>query len=152
MKSRIRLYYAQPIDFVPTKKVIDSVERLQALIKNLPIDIVTPYLDEQMDNDQFLNIPLNRESARQIIEKDYAALDTCDVLLVDLSQEDRQAVGMIFEIAYAFSKGKTIIAFASGSSLGDRVWIVATVDYIFETWEEIRVRLSQICPEHGSSP
>ena len=133
--SITRVFFAQPVDSVPPSKIKANVERFQGLTKGMSVEIVAPYLEEEFIHS---HIPLDRGLARQLIEKDYAAIDTCDVIFVDLSREDRQAVGMVFEMAYAWSKGKVVIVYTGGSSISHRVWVVAVADCICQSWAEVK--------------
>ena len=133
--SPISVFYAQPVDFVSFAKIKENIERFRDLTREFPIEIVAPYLDEQPSHN---GVSLDRRLAQLIVEKAYAALDACDILLVDFSQEDRQAIGMVFEMAYAWSKGKTIVVYTGGSSLGRRVWTIAASDCICQTWTEVK--------------
>ena len=131
----IRVFYAQPVDAVSSTAVRTSVERLRRLIEGLEVEIVAPYLDETTRAEPSQLTP---EIARQIVQEDYQALDSCDAIVVDMSDEERQAVGMVFEMAYAWSKGKKVIVYAGASRLGERVWVVAIADCIGRNWEEVR--------------
>jgi nucleoside 2-deoxyribosyltransferase len=143
--SKLRLFYAQPVDFVAFPIVEENVKQLEILTKGLPIEIVAPYLDER---DYKAEGTISREVAQRIVERDYEVLDTCDILLVDLSREDRQALGIVFEMARAESSGKVIIVYTGGSAIDRRVWIVAVADYICRTWDEVKACLKKLSDLH----
>ena len=103
----------------------------------MKVDAVTvaPYMGEDYDHN---NGEVDREKAKKIVKKDCLALDNSDLLLVDLSREDRQAVGMIFEMAYFWYKKKPTIVYVGDSSLAKRIWIIASTDHICTQWVDVR--------------
>jgi nucleoside 2-deoxyribosyltransferase len=133
----IKVFYAQPVDFIPSAHVRESIAHLEQLVCGLPVEIVTPYVDEEPSSLWLLN----RTGAQKIVDRDYSALDTCNIFLADLSKDDRQAIGMIFEMAYAQSKGKPIMVYTGSSSISSRVWIRAAADFCCQTWPEVRFTL-----------
>src|SRR5437016_5420170 len=112
MTPLLRVFYAQPVDDTPEEQIKNGVERFANLLVGLPVEILTPYLEEERNNQ---SATITRALAQVIVSKDYEAVDACDLLVVDLSQHDRQAVGMIFEMAYARQQGKCILVYTAGS-------------------------------------
>ncbi len=143
----IKLFFAQPVDFIEDNKIKKNVGRLQNLIKDMRVEIVAPYLDEEYCHDSTIQ---DRELTKQIVRKDYNAIDKCDVFLVDFSKKDHQPVGIVFEMAYAYKKKKKIVVYTGGSIIGQRVWIVATADYICKTWKEVKRCVGEIIEPYNT--
>jgi len=134
MLTKARIFFAQPIDCINRDFVVERVQETKKLLCDLPVELVAPYCDENWHN-----LPLDRKQAENFIEKDISAINTCDMLLVDLSREDRLAIGVIFEMAYFwFISKKKIIVYVGDSAVADRVWITATAQNICHTWENVR--------------
>ena len=135
MKTQ-KIFYAQPVDFISPKTLINNVKKLKRLLEEIPVDIVAPYTNNEYNHNSFLT---KSKSAQQLVNKDKSEISQCDLLVVDFSIESRQAIGIVFEMAYAQSIGKKILVYTGkSSSIGDRVWIHAVADYICETWSEVR--------------
>jgi len=132
--ASLRVFFAQPVDCVPFDTIRKNVERLEKLTEGWPVEIVAPYLSEESACSGA--VP-DRESAREMVKKDYAALETCHMLVVDLSRDDRQIVGMFFEMAYAGLAGKVIVAYTGKSSISQRTFIVAHADHICCSWAQV---------------
>ena len=130
----LRVFFAQPIDGLEREHIRNRVELLERTLSPIGIDLVTPYL---ADINESASRPTTQLEAKDIVARDYHLLSTCDVLIADLSDEQRQAVGIIFEMAYAHRNKIPIVVFTGESSLGDRVWIKAITDRICSTISEI---------------
>lgn len=140
MESKTRIFFAQPVDYIERNLIVERVQKVRNLVRDLPVEIIAPYSDET-----WFSLPLNREDAISVIEKDILALDSCDILLVDLSCDDRLAIGIVFEMAYFwFISKKKIIVYAGNSSVADRVWITGTTQNICRSWEDLK-KIVQKC-------
>jgi len=134
-KHKIRIFFAQPIDFVPRKAIYYNYQELCGLLQELNVEVVAPYLeDEKLVDFEHLD----KKSANFIINEDYAIIDTCDILIVDLSQKNHQPIGMVFEMAYAHEREKLIIIYSGESIVAKRIWVIAISDNICQTWEEVK--------------
>ncbi|MGD8455114.1 MAG: nucleoside 2-deoxyribosyltransferase [Anaerolineales bacterium] len=134
MANNYQIYFAQPVDDIDRKSIVDHVQKVKDLLKDLPIEVVAPYIDETMHN-----LPIDEEGAKYLVGKDASFLDKCDILLADLSKENRQAVGIYFEMAYFwFVKKKEIIVYVGSTSIAERVWIKGTTKKICKSWKEVR--------------
>ncbi len=131
----MRVFFGQPIDFLEKSNIQNQLREFHTRTKPLPIEVVAPYKDD-LDRDLHQK-PITRTEAQGIVKKDLEALESSHVLVADVSQEDRQAIGMLFEIAHAQRMNKHIIIHAGESSISKRVWIKACAHAICGTWDEV---------------
>jgi nucleoside 2-deoxyribosyltransferase len=134
MESKARIFFAQPVDHIERNLIVDRVQKVRKLVRDLPVEIIAPYCDEN-----WFSLPLSHEEAIGVIEKDISSLDSCDILLVDLSRYDRLAIGIVFEMAYFwYVSKKKIIVYTENSSVADRIWISATTQNICRSWDDLK--------------
>ena len=137
MADKPRIFFAQPVDYIDNDAVVESVNNVRKLLCNLPVEIVAPYCYED-----WYALPVDRDLAKSIVKKDIETIDSCDIILVDISREDRQAIGIIFEMAYSWFRGnKKIIVYVGESTIANRVWISAVAHRICYSWEDVLVAI-----------
>lgn len=134
------IYFAQPIDFVNKELIEANFLQFQKLTQDLNVEIVAPYLES---NSVDLNA-INQTEAIDIVEQDYEQINKCDIFVADLSREDRQAIGIIFEMAHAVDNGKTIIIYTGNSLIRKRVWIIATTRFVCTSWEKVKEAVQEV--------
>ncbi len=71
------------------------------------------------------------ENFKRIVEEDKAAIDTCDVLLVN---HLKPSVGTSMEILYSWERGKQVIAISNNSTVSP--WLIYHCHRIFRTLDE----------------
>ena len=133
--KRLKVFYSQPMDFLTKASIRQRLRTLRNRTKPLAVEIVAPYEDEK-ERDLHQN-PMSRREAQDIVKKNLDALGTSDMLVANVSQENRQAIGMLFEIAHARFLNKFIVIYAGKSSIGKQLWIQAYANVICSSWNEV---------------
>lgn len=141
MTLPIKVYFAQPIDFVQKNGIQRKLLAFRKGLESLPIKVLAPYEHENTDARCLKS--MTRDCAREIVQKDLEMLKSSDVLVADISREDRQAIGIVFEIAHAKASGKYVIVHTGQSSIGDRIWMRAYADVICRSWQQVFKELSR---------
>jgi hypothetical protein len=67
---------------------------------------------------------------RMLVECEKRYMESCDLLLADLSIIGHQYVGALMEIAHAHNIGTPVIAFVGNYPIGSRLWLKAHCNYI----------------------
>jgi diadenosine tetraphosphate (Ap4A) HIT family hydrolase len=135
--AKTRLFFGQPVDFTDQSKVVANLSCLRGAVADLCVDLEVPYLDAYECKDVSDIQCLTRQEAQRIVEKDREAIRRSDIVVLDLSNETRQAVGMLFEFAHAEALGKKIIVYAGRSSVGHRLWVKALADRVCQSWADV---------------
>ena len=78
------------------------------------------------------------EKFREIVERDKALIDRCDVLLVNHS---KPSVGTSMEILYAWEKGKEVILISEDEALSP--WLLYHSNKVFHSLEDAIVHLNR---------
>jgi len=135
-----RIFYSQPVDFLEKEAIKNSIKKIENLLSDMSVKIIAPYLHETIDI-----AALSKNDAKKIIEKDIVNVKSCDILLADLSNDKRQAIGIPFEMAAAYFNNIKIIVY-TGSSLKmpKRVWVLATSFQICDNWFDVKKAISNL--------
>lgn len=138
--AKAEVFFAQPVDGIPSDLVRENLRQFEALTKDLPVVVVAPYLQDLRSRHRRV---LTRSVACEIIARDYGAVQSADILVADFSNEERVPIGMVFEMVHASRGGKRIIVYAGDAEVANRVWIVGTADVICATWRDVRLAIEQ---------
>ena len=126
----VRVFFAQPVDGIPPATINENITQFKVLTKQLQLDVITPYSKD-------VSTITDREKAKEVVQSDYLAVETCDIYLADISKINHLFVGIFFEMAYAASLKKIIIVYSGSSSIHQRTFILAHADFACKTWNEV---------------
>ncbi len=104
-----KIYYAHPFDTWINN--FEMEKHIQEILESYDYDVVNPFVRESQLNekygvDNYYDNPCIG-FAKDIVEKDYEAVEECDELFAWIPQHI-VAIGTTFEIAYAHSLNKKI--------------------------------------------
>jgi Nucleoside 2-deoxyribosyltransferase/pfkB family carbohydrate kinase len=98
---RKRVYLAGPFFTIAQLWLVDETRNR---LREMGLDVFSPYHD------------VGRGSADDVVAKDLAAIDQCDLMLALTDDLDS---GTLFEIGYARAKGKPVVVYCENESEGD---------------------------------
>ena len=119
--SELRVYFAHAMDEIPASEVASTEEAYRELLTRIGATITNPYSRRVLD-------PLHE--AFDVVQRDFDALKSSNVVLVDLSLPDYQYVGCVFEMVEATYHDIPVILVVGQSSLDNRVFVQAFSDFI----------------------
>lgn len=128
---RPTIYLAHSIEGRKPHEVERDILTVRRFISSLPYEVKLISMFELLEK-RFFEKGYFREVDfnRMLVECEKRYMESCDLLLADLSIIGHQYVGALMEIAHAHNIGIPIIAFVGNSSIGSRLWLKAHCNYI----------------------
>lgn len=142
------LFFAQSYDLKSVEEIYLKLSEIILLFADVPeIQIV---FSELTDSDRKQLEEKNRDICLEIVKKSYHKIADCDVFVADFSDAIIYPIGMIFEMAFAYSQGKQIIIIANDRLITSRIFIIAHVDFVLSSYDELKKLIVMGCRPNNS--
>lgn len=129
-----KVFLSHRFDFLDAEQVDATAKAFTTLLAGIDVKVVsmsTEILEER-------NRPLDKEAVRNIVEADLRELEKADILLLDVSLEGWNYIGVTCEMVYAFKWGKPIIAYVGNTKNGERMWLRYHANEVCRSLDEVK--------------
>jgi len=127
------VFLSHRFDFLEPEQVDSKTKEFSNLLAGMGVTVIsmTTLADERK---KYLDI----DTIRTIVQGDLDELKKADILLMDVSLEGWNYIGVTCEMVYAFTWGKPIIAYVGNTTNGQRLWLQYHVGAICHTLDEVK--------------
>lgn len=125
---RPKVYFARAMDGLDTSELAKRGEQVSALLAQTGFDVIDTLL---VTPQAAIADPI---SISRMIDIDLGLLKQADVVLMDMSIPDRNYVGCVCELTYAYLWGIPIVVYVGRTSNGVRPWLIHHATEIYENW------------------
>jgi hypothetical protein len=123
-----RIYLARAIDGRSASSICEPVRRAERDLRPPRFDVVDPVTECELQDRQ--------ENTTGIVASELQLLQSCDVILADMSIPNHAYIGCIAELVYAHLWNLTIVVYiGTNSALRGRPWLIFHSHHIDITWE-----------------
>jgi nucleoside 2-deoxyribosyltransferase len=129
-----KVFLSHRFDFLEPDDVIATVATFRSLMSDIDVKLISAsrrLLEERKQG-------LDRHTIRQIVEDDLNDVKDADIVLLDVSLEGWNYIGVTCEMVYAYLWGKPIIAYVGDTSNCERLWLRYHASAICRTHAEVK--------------
>lgn len=127
-----RVYFARAMDGLDSQNIIELAQEVEKELLCFNLYLVDPFQEVTVDRgeDGF------EDNAERIVEADLALLRTVDAVLMDCSIPNRNYVGCICELVYAYLWDIPTVVYVGSSGNERRYWLHYHATGIYQTRQE----------------
>lgn len=114
------------MDLINNRDILNLTSTVKEELNSIDLDMIDPYVETKNNK---VGITF-KEKAREIVEQDLSLLKTADIVLMDCSIPNRNYIGCICELVYAYLWGIPIIVYVGSSGNDNRYWLRYHANYI----------------------
>jgi hypothetical protein len=126
-----RVYFARAIDGEDDHERASLVTLVRTELAEAELMLVDPVAGEPRDL-KLTTVAKHHDRYREIVEHDLSVLQTCDAVLMDMSKPNRNYIGCVCELVYAYEWSIPCVVYISEAYRG-RAWLFYHATAIFES-------------------
>jgi nucleoside 2-deoxyribosyltransferase len=132
-----KVFLAHRFDFLEPHEVDEKTNSFKELLADLNVELISlsGKLLEERGREP------DKAMVHEIVETDLAELRGSDILLMDMSIETWNYIGVTCEMVYAHMWHKPIIAYVGDTRNGERLWLKYHADEICSTVDQVKKAL-----------
>ncbi len=136
----MKIYLVHPINGEKYENIQEYYNEIVPSLKGWGYHPLCPLLDIELirtSKEERANCNKNPESTNQAItHRDKWLVEQCDMVYANLTESSRVSIGSMFELAWAYDKGKHIVISLPEDNIHNHAFVLASSDVRFTTHDD----------------